>query len=83
MEFPRFPETVPERTTGRRRSAAGPTDGRYRRYRRYRRGDRSRDRSRSVYGPGPSVDQDGHPDRLQCGLEVGGRLFLLDLEKNQ
>ncbi|KAM6935630.1 LOW QUALITY PROTEIN: uncharacterized protein adam15 [Lycodopsis pacificus] len=25
--------------------------------------------------------QDGHPDRLQCGLEVG-RLFLLDLEKN-
>ncbi|XP_031697106.1 disintegrin and metalloproteinase domain-containing protein 15-like, partial [Anarrhichthys ocellatus] len=26
--------------------------------------------------------QDGHPDRLQCGLEVGGRLFLLDLEKN-
>lgn len=27
--------------------------------------------------------QDGHPDRLQCGLEVGGRVFLLDLEKNQ
>ncbi|XP_041650104.1 disintegrin and metalloproteinase domain-containing protein 12 isoform X5 [Cheilinus undulatus] len=27
--------------------------------------------------------QDGHPDRLQCGLEVGGRLFLLDLEKNR
>nr|XP_033496697.1 disintegrin and metalloproteinase domain-containing protein 15 isoform X2 [Epinephelus lanceolatus] len=26
--------------------------------------------------------QDGHPDRLQCGLEMGGRLFLLDLEKN-
>ncbi|XP_041798139.1 disintegrin and metalloproteinase domain-containing protein 15 isoform X2 [Chelmon rostratus] len=26
--------------------------------------------------------QDGHPDRLQCGLEVAGRLFLLDLEKN-
>ncbi|XP_045900594.1 disintegrin and metalloproteinase domain-containing protein 12 isoform X2 [Micropterus dolomieu] len=26
--------------------------------------------------------QDGHPDRLQSGLEVGGRLFLLDLEKN-
>nr|XP_020474517.1 disintegrin and metalloproteinase domain-containing protein 15 isoform X3 [Monopterus albus] len=26
--------------------------------------------------------QDGHPDRLQCGLEVGGQLFLLDLEKN-
>ncbi|KAM4735971.1 disintegrin and metalloproteinase domain-containing protein 12 isoform 2-T2 [Anableps anableps] len=26
--------------------------------------------------------QDGHPDRLQCGLEVGGRLLLLDLEKN-
>ncbi|CAN9514460.1 unnamed protein product [Ophioblennius macclurei] len=26
--------------------------------------------------------QDGHPDRLQGGLEVGGRLFLLDLEKN-
>ncbi|XP_068426841.1 disintegrin and metalloproteinase domain-containing protein 12 isoform X3 [Clinocottus analis] len=26
--------------------------------------------------------QDGHPERLQCGLEVGGRLFLLDLEKN-
>ncbi|XP_067366792.1 disintegrin and metalloproteinase domain-containing protein 15 isoform X2 [Channa argus] len=26
--------------------------------------------------------QNGHPDRLQCGLEVGGRLFLLDLEKN-
>lgn len=26
--------------------------------------------------------QAGHPDRLQCGLEVGGRLLLLDLEKN-
>ncbi|XP_015260420.1 PREDICTED: disintegrin and metalloproteinase domain-containing protein 15-like, partial [Cyprinodon variegatus] len=26
--------------------------------------------------------QDGHPDRLQCGLEVGGQLLLLDLEKN-
>ncbi|KAM9852018.1 disintegrin and metalloproteinase domain-containing protein 12 [Aulostomus maculatus] len=26
--------------------------------------------------------QNGHPDRLQCGLEVGGQLFLLDLEKN-
>ncbi|XP_028435607.1 disintegrin and metalloproteinase domain-containing protein 12 [Perca flavescens] len=26
--------------------------------------------------------QGGHPDRLQCGLEVGGRIFLLDLEKN-
>ncbi|KAM8827067.1 disintegrin and metalloproteinase domain-containing protein 12 isoform 3-T4 [Synchiropus picturatus] len=26
--------------------------------------------------------QDGHPDTLQCGLEVWGRLFLLDLEKN-
>ncbi|KAM6910502.1 disintegrin and metalloproteinase domain-containing protein 12 [Xenentodon cancila] len=26
--------------------------------------------------------QDGHPDRLQGGLEVGGRLILLDLEKN-
>ncbi|KAM4581533.1 disintegrin and metalloproteinase domain-containing protein 12 isoform 2-T2 [Odontesthes bonariensis] len=26
--------------------------------------------------------QDGHPDRLQSGLEVGGRLLLLDLEKN-
>ncbi|XP_061573725.1 disintegrin and metalloproteinase domain-containing protein 15 isoform X6 [Cololabis saira] len=26
--------------------------------------------------------QDGHPDRLQGGLEVGGRVFLLDLEKN-
>ncbi|KAM7421753.1 hypothetical protein PAMA_015744 [Pampus argenteus] len=26
--------------------------------------------------------QDGHPDRLQCGLVVGGRLFLLDLQKN-
>ncbi|XP_076592836.1 disintegrin and metalloproteinase domain-containing protein 15 isoform X2 [Chaetodon auriga] len=26
--------------------------------------------------------QDGHPDRLQCGLEVAGRLLLLDLEKN-
>ncbi|KAM9723581.1 LOW QUALITY PROTEIN: disintegrin and metalloproteinase domain-containing protein 15 [Menidia menidia] len=27
--------------------------------------------------------QDGHPDRLQGGLEVGGRLLLLDLEKNR
>ncbi|XP_070690833.1 disintegrin and metalloproteinase domain-containing protein 15 [Pempheris klunzingeri] len=26
--------------------------------------------------------QDGHPDRLQGGLEAAGRLFLLDLEKN-
>lgn len=26
--------------------------------------------------------QNGHPDTLQCGLEVGGRLYLLDLEKN-
>lgn len=27
--------------------------------------------------------QHGHPDRLQCGLEFGGQLLLLDLEKNQ
>ncbi|XP_013855055.1 disintegrin and metalloproteinase domain-containing protein 15, partial [Austrofundulus limnaeus] len=27
--------------------------------------------------------QAGHPDRLQCGLEVGGQLLVLDLEKNQ
>ena len=27
--------------------------------------------------------QDGHPDRLQCGLEVSGTLFLLNLEKNR
>ncbi|XP_035991466.1 disintegrin and metalloproteinase domain-containing protein 15 isoform X3 [Fundulus heteroclitus] len=27
--------------------------------------------------------QDGHPDRLEAGLEVGGRLLLLDLEKNR
>ncbi|XP_029694378.1 disintegrin and metalloproteinase domain-containing protein 12 isoform X8 [Takifugu rubripes] len=27
--------------------------------------------------------QDGHPDRLQCGLEVSGRLFILNLEKNR
>lgn len=33
--------------------------------------------------PLPVCLQDGHPDRLQCGLEVGGRLFMLDLEKNQ
>uniref|UniRef100_A0A1A8H672 A disintegrin and metalloproteinase domain 15 n=1 Tax=Nothobranchius korthausae TaxID=1143690 RepID=A0A1A8H672_9TELE len=26
--------------------------------------------------------QDGHPDKLLCGLEVGGRVLLLDLEKN-
>ncbi|XP_029359202.1 disintegrin and metalloproteinase domain-containing protein 12 isoform X3 [Echeneis naucrates] len=26
--------------------------------------------------------QYGHPDQLQCGMEVGGRLLLLDLEKN-
>ncbi|XP_024114097.1 disintegrin and metalloproteinase domain-containing protein 15 isoform X1 [Oryzias melastigma] len=26
--------------------------------------------------------QDGHPDRLQGALEVGGRLLVLDLEKN-
>ncbi|XP_055358912.1 LOW QUALITY PROTEIN: disintegrin and metalloproteinase domain-containing protein 12 [Betta splendens] len=26
--------------------------------------------------------QEGHPDRLLCGLEVGGRLLLLDLDKN-
>ncbi|KAM3614198.1 uncharacterized protein V6R79_011330 [Siganus canaliculatus] len=26
--------------------------------------------------------QDGHPDKLQCGLEVLGRVLLLDLEKN-
>ncbi|XP_066577740.1 disintegrin and metalloproteinase domain-containing protein 15 isoform X1 [Amia ocellicauda] len=27
--------------------------------------------------------QDGHPDLLQCELEVGGRMLHLDLEKNQ
>lgn len=27
--------------------------------------------------------QDGHPDRLLCGLEVGRQLLLLDLQKNQ
>ncbi|XP_030013676.1 disintegrin and metalloproteinase domain-containing protein 15 isoform X3 [Sphaeramia orbicularis] len=27
--------------------------------------------------------QDSHPDRLQCGLEFGGRLYILDLEKNR
>ncbi|KAM4601161.1 disintegrin and metalloproteinase domain-containing protein 12 isoform 2-T2 [Polymixia lowei] len=26
--------------------------------------------------------QNGHPDRLECGLQVGGGLYLLDLEKN-
>ncbi|XP_055083610.1 disintegrin and metalloproteinase domain-containing protein 15 isoform X1 [Periophthalmus magnuspinnatus] len=26
--------------------------------------------------------QDGHPEQLQCGLEFGGRLFILELEKN-
>ncbi|KAA0703351.1 Disintegrin and metalloproteinase domain-containing protein 12 [Triplophysa tibetana] len=25
----------------------------------------------------------GHPDRLQCGLQVGTTLYILDLEKNQ
>ncbi|XP_016119990.1 disintegrin and metalloproteinase domain-containing protein 12-like, partial [Sinocyclocheilus grahami] len=25
----------------------------------------------------------GHPDRLQCGLQVGSSLYILDLEKNQ
>ncbi|XP_031431696.1 disintegrin and metalloproteinase domain-containing protein 15 isoform X1 [Clupea harengus] len=27
--------------------------------------------------------QNGHPERLQCGLEVGNRIYMLDLEKNQ
>ncbi|XP_054638268.1 disintegrin and metalloproteinase domain-containing protein 12 isoform X1 [Dunckerocampus dactyliophorus] len=27
--------------------------------------------------------QDGHPERLHCGLEVRGQLLLLDLEKNR
>ncbi|TMS01139.1 disintegrin and metalloproteinase domain-containing protein 15 isoform X2 [Larimichthys crocea] len=26
--------------------------------------------------------QDGHPDTMECGLEVAGTVFLLDLEKN-
>ncbi|XP_020777924.1 disintegrin and metalloproteinase domain-containing protein 15 isoform X2 [Boleophthalmus pectinirostris] len=26
--------------------------------------------------------QDGHPEQLQCGLEFGGRLLILELEKN-
>ncbi|XP_056142807.1 disintegrin and metalloproteinase domain-containing protein 12 isoform X2 [Lampris incognitus] len=26
--------------------------------------------------------QDGHPDRLKCGLQIRGRVFILDLEKN-
>ncbi|XP_037532434.1 disintegrin and metalloproteinase domain-containing protein 15 [Nematolebias whitei] len=26
--------------------------------------------------------QEDHPDRLQCGLELGGQVLLLDLEKN-
>uniref|UniRef100_A0A3B3Z9A4 Uncharacterized protein n=1 Tax=Periophthalmus magnuspinnatus TaxID=409849 RepID=A0A3B3Z9A4_9GOBI len=29
-----------------------------------------------------SLSQDGHPEQLQCGLEFGGRLFILELEKN-
>ncbi|XP_051575468.1 disintegrin and metalloproteinase domain-containing protein 15-like isoform X2 [Myxocyprinus asiaticus] len=29
------------------------------------------------------VLQNGHPDRLQCGLNVGTSLYILDLEKNQ
>ncbi|XP_073782181.1 disintegrin and metalloproteinase domain-containing protein 15 isoform X5 [Danio rerio] len=29
------------------------------------------------------VLQKGHPDRLQCGLQVGSSLYILDLEKNQ
>ncbi|XP_016380140.1 disintegrin and metalloproteinase domain-containing protein 12-like isoform X4 [Sinocyclocheilus rhinocerous] len=29
------------------------------------------------------VLQNGHPDRLQCGLQVGSSLYILDLEKNQ
>ncbi|XP_062394414.1 disintegrin and metalloproteinase domain-containing protein 15 isoform X2 [Sardina pilchardus] len=27
--------------------------------------------------------QNGHPEKLQCGLKVGSRVYLLDLEKNQ
>ncbi|XP_056331903.1 disintegrin and metalloproteinase domain-containing protein 15 isoform X1 [Danio aesculapii] len=27
--------------------------------------------------------QKGHPDKLQCGLQVGSSLYILDLEKNQ
>lgn len=27
--------------------------------------------------------QDSHPDRLQCGLEFGGQLYILELEKNR
>ncbi|KAK3551142.1 hypothetical protein QTP70_013907, partial [Hemibagrus guttatus] len=30
-----------------------------------------------------NVLQNGHPDRLLCGLQVGDSLLLLDLEKNQ
>ncbi|XP_071239775.1 disintegrin and metalloproteinase domain-containing protein 15-like [Salvelinus alpinus] len=26
--------------------------------------------------------QNGHPDKLQCGLQFGGSIYLLDLEKN-
>uniref|UniRef100_A0A3P8XQZ2 ADAM metallopeptidase domain 15 n=1 Tax=Esox lucius TaxID=8010 RepID=A0A3P8XQZ2_ESOLU len=26
--------------------------------------------------------QNGHPDKLQCGLQIGGSIYLLDLEKN-
>ncbi|KAJ8005462.1 hypothetical protein DPEC_G00146890 [Dallia pectoralis] len=26
--------------------------------------------------------QNGHPDKLQCGLQIGGIIYLLDLEKN-
>uniref|UniRef100_A0A672QK48 ADAM metallopeptidase domain 15 n=1 Tax=Sinocyclocheilus grahami TaxID=75366 RepID=A0A672QK48_SINGR len=29
------------------------------------------------------VLQNGHPDRLLCGLQVGSSLYVLDLEKNQ
>uniref|UniRef100_A0A9J7Z8D4 ADAM metallopeptidase domain 15 n=1 Tax=Cyprinus carpio carpio TaxID=630221 RepID=A0A9J7Z8D4_CYPCA len=29
------------------------------------------------------VLQNGHPDRLQCGLQMGSSLYILDLEKNQ
>ncbi|XP_052474756.1 disintegrin and metalloproteinase domain-containing protein 12 isoform X6 [Carassius gibelio] len=29
------------------------------------------------------VLQNGHPDRLQCGLQVGSSMYILDLEKNK
>ncbi|XP_063054649.1 disintegrin and metalloproteinase domain-containing protein 12 isoform X3 [Engraulis encrasicolus] len=72
-------------TTGSNAAHAAPDEG----GRQHGRKDRPLERTKPfaiVNGHRKSLTealQGGHPQTLQCGLKVGNRLYLLDLEKNQ